>query len=481
MEALRRCPLAIAQRLVHCAIALSTAVLDRVTKTMSAAPLLMNNLDNSKQKTSNLLSPAPPPYSWSLLGKSEGPAPPPSSKISWSSDLAWNPLTTPPLFFNTGWVPLLLSLQLLPHVHHTCTHTDEQQRRCTHTHTRTHPPNTHKHTDEHQRDVVRLGSPWWSSWCPWWTHWRGRRAWWRKAGPWAGGSGTWRGSVPAWARSSRGRPPCRSRTSASSGTSPAPWRAGPAWPSTPSRSPGPRSPAPRSGSPRCGGCLCGRPRRSPRRGGTGRRGTCPFRCRRSWWRPLSSPAPSAWSCPWPRGTFSASWAGGRWKSRGACPPWRARWRLCGWRRRDDVCGGGGGPAWSESCRSGWRMGSRASCWRPRWTPFGRRRAAAAGEGHRTRRCSRSFWTRWRTSAIPAIRFARRSAWFCLSWRSWWHGTVRRFRRVLEPRGQALPVLRKSTPVHCCFFCMNYFGRLSATRIDLNWILRLLLGAGKKLR
>ena len=91
MEVLRRCPLAIAQRLVHCAIALSTAVLDRVTKTMSVAPLLTNNLDNSKQKTSNLLSPAPPPYSWSLLGKSEGPAPPPSSKISWSFDLAWNP------------------------------------------------------------------------------------------------------------------------------------------------------------------------------------------------------------------------------------------------------------------------------------------------------------------------------------------------------------------------------------------------------
>ena len=62
MEVLRRCPLAIAQRLVHCAIALSTAVLDRVTKTMSVAPLLTNNLDNSKQKMSNLLSPAPPPY-----------------------------------------------------------------------------------------------------------------------------------------------------------------------------------------------------------------------------------------------------------------------------------------------------------------------------------------------------------------------------------------------------------------------------------
>ena len=54
MEVLRRCPFAIAQRLVHCAIALSTAVLDRVTKTMSVALLLTNNLDNSKQKTSNL-------------------------------------------------------------------------------------------------------------------------------------------------------------------------------------------------------------------------------------------------------------------------------------------------------------------------------------------------------------------------------------------------------------------------------------------
>ena len=46
MEVLRRCPLAIAQRLVHCAIALSTAVLDRVTKTMSVAPLLTNNLED---------------------------------------------------------------------------------------------------------------------------------------------------------------------------------------------------------------------------------------------------------------------------------------------------------------------------------------------------------------------------------------------------------------------------------------------------
>ena len=60
MEVLRRCPLAIAQRLVHCAIAVSTAVLGRVTKTMSVALLLRNNLDNSKRKKSNFRSPAPP-------------------------------------------------------------------------------------------------------------------------------------------------------------------------------------------------------------------------------------------------------------------------------------------------------------------------------------------------------------------------------------------------------------------------------------
>ena len=43
MEVLRRCPLAIAQRLVHCAVA--------VSKTMSVALLLTNNLDNSKQRS----------------------------------------------------------------------------------------------------------------------------------------------------------------------------------------------------------------------------------------------------------------------------------------------------------------------------------------------------------------------------------------------------------------------------------------------
>ena len=45
MEMLRRYLLAIAQRLVHCAIAVSTAVFGRVTKTMSIALLLTKNRD----------------------------------------------------------------------------------------------------------------------------------------------------------------------------------------------------------------------------------------------------------------------------------------------------------------------------------------------------------------------------------------------------------------------------------------------------
>ena len=61
MEVLRRCPLAIAQRLVQ--LLFQLLCLDRVTKTMFVALLLMNNLDNSKQKKSNFLSPALPPYS----------------------------------------------------------------------------------------------------------------------------------------------------------------------------------------------------------------------------------------------------------------------------------------------------------------------------------------------------------------------------------------------------------------------------------
>ena len=64
MEVLRRCPLAIAQWLMRYAVAVSTAVRGRVTRTMSIALLFNNNL---KQKKSNFRSPAPPPCSWSLL------------------------------------------------------------------------------------------------------------------------------------------------------------------------------------------------------------------------------------------------------------------------------------------------------------------------------------------------------------------------------------------------------------------------------
>ena len=63
MEELRRCPLAIAQRLVHCAIAVSTAVLGQSHKDNVHCTAVENSLDNSKQNRSNLLSPAPPPYS----------------------------------------------------------------------------------------------------------------------------------------------------------------------------------------------------------------------------------------------------------------------------------------------------------------------------------------------------------------------------------------------------------------------------------
>ena len=52
MEVLRQCPLAIAQRLVHCAIAVSTAVLGRVTRAMSVALLLSNNPERKKSNSS---------------------------------------------------------------------------------------------------------------------------------------------------------------------------------------------------------------------------------------------------------------------------------------------------------------------------------------------------------------------------------------------------------------------------------------------
>ena len=92
-KCLRQCPLAIAQRLAQ--LRFQLLCLDRITKIMSVALLLMNNLNNSKQKRSNLLSPAPPPYSWSLLDKFEGPAPPPSSKIFWSRLEPWNAMIYP--------------------------------------------------------------------------------------------------------------------------------------------------------------------------------------------------------------------------------------------------------------------------------------------------------------------------------------------------------------------------------------------------
>ena len=60
IEVLRRCPLAIAQQLVHCTTAVSNAVLGRVTKTMSV-PLLLRK--NPKRKKSYFRSQAPPPCS----------------------------------------------------------------------------------------------------------------------------------------------------------------------------------------------------------------------------------------------------------------------------------------------------------------------------------------------------------------------------------------------------------------------------------
>ena len=52
MEVLRRCLLAIAQRLVHCAIAVSTAVLDRVTKTMVRCTAVDEQLGQLEAKKS---------------------------------------------------------------------------------------------------------------------------------------------------------------------------------------------------------------------------------------------------------------------------------------------------------------------------------------------------------------------------------------------------------------------------------------------
>ena len=84
MEVFRRCPLAIAQRLVHRQIAVSNAVLGRVTKTMSVALLLRND---PKRKKSNFRSPAPlsaHDLFWANL-RVQHHLPP--------LDLAWSPLS----------------------------------------------------------------------------------------------------------------------------------------------------------------------------------------------------------------------------------------------------------------------------------------------------------------------------------------------------------------------------------------------------
>ena len=63
MEVLRRCPLAIAQRLVHRAIAVSTAVLGQSHKVNVRCTAVDEQLGQLKQRKSSFLSPAPPPYS----------------------------------------------------------------------------------------------------------------------------------------------------------------------------------------------------------------------------------------------------------------------------------------------------------------------------------------------------------------------------------------------------------------------------------
>ena len=84
MEVLRRCPLAIAQRLVHCAITVSTAILGQSHQDNVRCSAIEEQLEAKEVQLSH-------PSSTSLLmissGLNEGPAPPPSS---WSVDLVWN-------------------------------------------------------------------------------------------------------------------------------------------------------------------------------------------------------------------------------------------------------------------------------------------------------------------------------------------------------------------------------------------------------
>ena len=98
MEVLRRCPLTIAQRLVHCATA---AVLGRVTKTMSTALLFE---EQPEAKEVQLLQPS---YT-SLLLISPGlnylrvQLHPPPLNLSWNPVLA--PLRPLPFYDCTGWL-----------------------------------------------------------------------------------------------------------------------------------------------------------------------------------------------------------------------------------------------------------------------------------------------------------------------------------------------------------------------------------------
>ena len=89
MEVLRRCPLAIAQRLVHCAVAVSTAVPGQSRKDNVRCSAVEEQLEAKEVQLSQ-------PSSTSLLmissGLSEGPAPPPSSR---SLDLLISPGTLP--------------------------------------------------------------------------------------------------------------------------------------------------------------------------------------------------------------------------------------------------------------------------------------------------------------------------------------------------------------------------------------------------
>ena len=74
MEVLRRCPLAIAQRLVHCATAVSTAVLGQNHKDNVRCNAVEEQLEAKEVHLSQPCSPSLLIYS----GLNEGPAAPPS-------------------------------------------------------------------------------------------------------------------------------------------------------------------------------------------------------------------------------------------------------------------------------------------------------------------------------------------------------------------------------------------------------------------